>query len=64
MTSKAKKTEVYDSQAPEWMIGEGRIAIEQLVLVSLKRVSVGSWVPTIRLINDLTSVPSHQPSLG
>ena len=62
--SKVKNTaEVYGGQGQEWMVGEGRISVEQLVLVSLKRISVGCWVPTIRLINDPRSVPSHGPSL-
>jgi hypothetical protein len=38
--------------APEWMLGEGGIVVEQLVLVSLRRVSVGCWVPCIRLLDD------------
>jgi len=32
-----------------WAIGEGGVTIEQLVLVSLRRVSVGCWVPFLRL---------------
>ena len=39
--------------------GEGRIAVEQLVLVSLKRTTIGTWVPLIRLVNGQKSVPSH-----
>ena len=55
--------QVNGGPAPEWMVGQGGITIGQLVLVSLKRVSLGSWVPTIRLTNDLKLVPSHETSL-
>ena len=41
-----------NDEAPEWTVGEGGITAEQLVLVSLKRISIGSWTPCIRLIND------------
>lgn len=36
-------------QAREWSIGGCGITVDQLVLVSLIRVSVGCWVPCIRL---------------
>lgn len=39
------------NEAPEWMIGAGNLVVEHLVLISLKRITVGSWVPTLRLIN-------------
>lgn len=38
-------------EAPEWMVGTDKIVVEHLVLVSLKRITVGSWVPYVRLIN-------------
>ena len=44
--------QISGGETPEWMIGEGGIVAEQLVLVSLKRITAGSWVPCIRLIND------------
>ena len=61
---KAKNnTQVNGDLASEWMIGEGGIRVDQLALVSLRRVSVGCWVPFIRLIDDLKLVPSHELSL-
>ena len=60
-TSKAKNTtKVYDGQAAEWMVEEGQVSIEQLVLVSLRRVSVGCWVPALRLINNQKLVSSRR----
>lgn len=48
---------------PEWIIGEDGIKIEQLVLVSLKRVSAGCWIPCLRLISERFG-PSHELSLA
>jgi hypothetical protein len=44
--------QVNNSEVAELMVGEGGVVAEQLVLVALKRISVGSWAPCIRLIND------------
>ena len=43
--------QVTNNEAPEWMVGAGRVIVEHLVLVSLERITVGSWVPCVRLIN-------------
>lgn len=43
--------QVDNSEASVWVVGEGGIDAEQLVLVSLRRISAGSWVPCVRLIN-------------
>lgn len=42
------ETQASGNQAQELAPG---IIVEQLVLVSIKRVTVGCWVPCIRLIN-------------
>jgi len=44
------------------MVEETQVSIEQLVLVSLRRVSVGCWVPVLHLINDQKLVPLHELS--
>ena len=44
--------QISGGEAPEWIVGEGGITVEQLVLVGLKRISVGSWTPCLRLIGD------------
>jgi len=61
--SKIRSVQVRDGPAPEWKIGEGRISTEQLVLVSLRRVSVGCWAPSIRLTNGPGLVFLHELSL-
>lgn len=43
------------------LFGPGGVVIEQLVLVSIKRVSFGCWVPCLRLVADYTWVPLHEP---
>ncbi|KAF9792931.1 hypothetical protein BJ322DRAFT_87431 [Thelephora terrestris] len=43
--------EVNVGAQPEWIIGQRGIVVEQLVLVSIKRISAGYWVPCIRLVN-------------
>ena len=43
--------QIISGEAPEWMVGTDKIVVEHLVLVSLKRITVGSWVPYVRLIN-------------
>ena len=47
----AERVQVGDGPAPEWVIGPGGISIEKLVLVSLKRISTGTWSACIRLKN-------------
>ena len=44
--------QVNGNAAPELAVGDNGIEADQLVLVSLKRISVGSWVPCVRLAND------------
>lgn len=61
--SKNKNGQVREGPASEWMVGDGGISIERLVLVSLRRVSVGCWVPRIRLANGPGLVSSHELSL-
>jgi hypothetical protein len=57
--------QVSSGPAPEWKLGEGGVGVEQLALVSVKRISIGCWVPCIRLINGQKLVPSHElPLLG
>jgi len=60
-----KNAQINGGPAPGWMVGEGQISTEQLVLVSVKRISIGCWVPTLRLIsgNDRLLVSSHELSL-
>ena len=46
------EAQVINGAVPEWIIGEGGITADQLVLVSIKRISGGHWVPCIRLVDD------------
>ena len=55
--------QVVGDPAPEWMVGGGGIVLDRLVLISMRRVSAGCWVPCIRLANSQESVPSYKPSL-
>jgi hypothetical protein len=45
------EAQVSEGATPEWVVGEDGIKAEHLVLVSIKRVSIGCWVPCLRLIN-------------
>ena len=45
------EAQVTNGAGPEWVIGEGGVKVDHLVLVSIKRISVGYWVPCIRLVN-------------
>ena len=47
--SKASNCRIVNGPDPEWVVGDGGVVAEQLVLVSLRRISVGSWVPCVRL---------------
>lgn len=52
-----------DANPEELMLGQGGIGVEQLVLVSIKRVTIGCWVPCIRIVENQMWVSSHELSL-
>ena len=60
-----ENVQVGDGPAPEWMVGQGGIGVDQLVLVAVKRISTGSWVPCIRLVGHIHQENEvHKSPLG
>lgn len=55
--------EVGDAAAPGWIVGRGGIEVEQLVLVSIKRASTGTWTPRVRFTDSQELVTSHELGL-
>ena len=55
-----ENVQVGNGPAPEWTVGQDWIGVNRLVLIAVKFVSTGSWVPCIRLVDHFDLGPQFR----